>query len=183
MTRIAIAYASGAGHTLRLARAVADGAPGARLLDVEALDDTGWSALHAADAIVFGAPTYMGNVSAPFKAFMDISSDFWLDRLWKDKVAGAFTVGSSASGDKANTLTTLAIFAAQHGMIWIGQDEIGPPARTDNPVNHDGFWLGLAATASRDKSRLIGEADLETARRFGTRIAMFTERLATRQGH
>jgi NAD(P)H dehydrogenase (quinone) len=47
------------------------------LLAVADLVDTaapGWAALDAADAIIFGAPTYMGSASAPFKAFMDATS-------------------------------------------------------------------------------------------------------------
>ena len=30
-----------------------------------------WGTLDGADAIIMGAPTYMGSLSAPFKAFMD----------------------------------------------------------------------------------------------------------------
>src|SRR3546814_7111133 len=33
--------------------------------------------LNAADAIVFGTPTYMGGVSGPFKTFMDATSKVW----------------------------------------------------------------------------------------------------------
>ena len=40
------------------------------LIKVEAVEDE-WSALELADAIIFGAPTYMGSASAGFKAFMD----------------------------------------------------------------------------------------------------------------
>lgn len=181
MVTVAIAYCSGAGHTRVLAQAIADAVGGqgddVLVLDIEASDGIDWSALHSADAIIFGTPTFMGNVAAPFKAFMDASSDFWNDQLWKDKIAAGFTVGSSPSGDKTNTLTTLAIFAAQHGMVWVGQSEIGPPSAPDNPgVNTDGFWLGYAATSSRDKSVLIDPDDLETARRFGVRIAQATRR-------
>ncbi len=171
MSGVVIVFASGAGHSMRLAEEIALGAGGARLMDVAAMGPQDWDALHAAGAIVFGAPTYMGNVSGPFKTFMDETSDFWVDRLWKDKLAAGFTVGSAASGDKANTLGTLSIFAAQQGMIWVGQDEIGPPSCPDNPVNLEGFWLGLGATSSRDKAVLIDKAGLETARRFGARIA------------
>ncbi|MGX9356420.1 flavodoxin family protein [Roseobacteraceae bacterium S113] len=174
--RIAIPYWSGAGHTAKLAQAIAEGAGRrgvpADLLEVSALTDACWDKMHGAQAIVFGAPTYMGSAAAAFKAFMDETSDFWMEQPWRDKLAGGFTMGSAASGDKANTLISFATLAAQHGMIWIGQAEIGPPANSAEPVhNSEGFWLGLAATASRDKSELIEATGLRTAQTYGVRIA------------
>ena len=61
----------------------------------------------------------MGTVSAEFKAFMDKTSEFWAHQLWKDKLGAAFTNSGSQSGDKLNTLVSLLVFAAQHGMNWI----------------------------------------------------------------
>ncbi|ABG30699.1 flavodoxin family protein [Roseobacter denitrificans] len=178
---VAVAYFSGEGHTRRLAEGVAAGAQEAQaravLIDVEDLCQVDWQRLHDASAIVFGAPTYMGSAAAPFKAFMDATSNFWLDGLWADKIAAGFTVGSAASGDKSNTLLSFVTLAAQHGMIWVGQSEIGPPARPDNAgINQDGFWLGLAATSSRDKLVLIEQPGMETARRFGCRIGRAAQR-------
>nr|WP_246705870.1 flavodoxin domain-containing protein [Rhizobium leguminosarum] len=60
-----IVYHSGYGHTQRMAQAVADGA-GATLLAIDAegnLSDDGWAALDTADAIIFGSPTYMGDLA------------------------------------------------------------------------------------------------------------------------
>lgn len=176
MSGIIVAYATGAGHTRLLAELIADAAGGG-VMDVEKMAAPDWQALHKAEAIIFGAPTYMGSVSAGFKSFMDASSDFWIDQLWLNKVAAGFTVGSSPSGDKVNSLVTMVTFAAQHGMIWVGQSEIGPPSAPENAgINMDGFNLGLGATSVRDKTQMIGEGDRETARRFGVRIAMAVQR-------
>ena len=76
--------------------------------------------LSTADAIVFGCPTYMGSVSAPFKTFMDSTNAVWALQGWRDKLAAAFTHSAAPSGDKLGTLVQLAVFAAQHGMIWVG---------------------------------------------------------------
>jgi hypothetical protein len=62
---ITIVYHSGHGHTARQAGAVARGAalvPGTSsdLLNVAELTDESWAILDRADAIIFGAPTYMG---------------------------------------------------------------------------------------------------------------------------
>ena len=60
-----VVYHSGYGHTQRMAEAIAEGA-GAVLCAIDAdgnLADEGWIALDAADAIIFGSPTYMGGPS------------------------------------------------------------------------------------------------------------------------
>lgn len=71
-----------------------------------------------AAAIVFGSPTFMGNVSAQFKAFADATGDKWYHRRWADKLAYGFTVGGSEDGDRQNTLAYYQILARQHGMRW-----------------------------------------------------------------
>ena len=69
MSKIVIVYHSGYGHTAKVAQAVAEGSGGALLtIDAEGnLPAGGWEQLAAADAIVFGSPTYMGTVSWQFK--------------------------------------------------------------------------------------------------------------------
>src|SRR4051812_12369264 len=121
MTDIVVVFHSGYGHTQRMAQAVAQGA-GARLLAIDAegnLPAGGWEQLAAADAIVFGTPTYMGNVSWQFKKFADASSKPWFAQAWKDKIAAGFTNSAGMNGDKLNTLHSLVTFAMQHGMIWV----------------------------------------------------------------
>ena len=93
--KVAIVYHSGYGHTAAVAEHVAKGAAGvagaeAVLYKAEELaspNEGPWDQLAAADAIVFGAPTYMGSASAPFKQFADASSKVWFTQGWKDKLA------------------------------------------------------------------------------------------------
>ncbi|MGH1354612.1 MAG: flavodoxin family protein [Thalassovita sp.] len=181
MVNVAITYFSGAGHTRKLADtlAVALGQDGcaARLIDVTQMEPLDWQALDAADAILFGAPTYMGGPAAEFKTFMDATSEIWEQQRWADKLAAGFTVATFPSGDKLSTLTQLSLFAMQHGMVWIGQDQIGAPVdQTKQGINQTGSWMGLSATTIRDKTLLIDEDDLETARRFAGRIARVVRR-------
>ena len=176
MPRVAISYCSGNGHTVRLAQeisaAVSEAGCQAILVDVTTMSEADWGLLDGADAILFGTPTYMGSAAAEFKAFMDETSDRWSEQAWSDKIAAGFTVATFSGGDKLATLIQLSVFAAQHGMIWIGQDQIGAPVDKGNPgINDSGAWLGLAATSSRDKEQMVQQGDLETARRFGQRIA------------
>ena len=122
MSKIVIVYHSGYGHTAAVAKAVARGAAGvadttAQLVSVDDIAKH-WADLDEADAIIFGSPTYMGGVSAPFKSFMDASAKVWFVQGWKDKLAAGFTHSGSQNGDKFNTVTQLFTFAKQHGMIW-----------------------------------------------------------------
>src|SRR5688572_14443292 len=110
---IAVAYHSGFGHTARLAEAVREGValvPGASaaMVNVESMTEEHWATLDAADAIVFGAPTYMGSASAAFHAFAQASSTRWFDMAWKDKLAAGFTNSAGKSGDKLHTLQYFA---------------------------------------------------------------------------
>ncbi len=178
MTTIAIVYHSGFGRTAAQAEAVLRGIQSvpdvtAHLIRVEDVE-AHWATLDAADAIVFGSPTYMGSVSGPFKSFMDASSRRWLQQAWKDKIAAGFTNSGSLSGDKLNTLVQLAIFAAQHGMVWVGQAEL-PGGRADDAINRIGSMLGAAAQSDQGSSR-PSDGDLATAEKFGARVAYAAQR-------
>jgi hypothetical protein len=66
--KIVVVYHSGYGHTVKIAEAVARGAAainGASVELVTAEQAPGqWELLDGADAIIMGAPTYMGSLSA-----------------------------------------------------------------------------------------------------------------------
>lgn len=186
--RIAIVFHSGYGHTARQAAAVAAGVEQVRgaealLLSVEEAQ-TRWDDLTAAHAIIFGAPTYVGSVSAAFKAFQEASSHLVMTQglRWKDKIAAGFTNSGSRSGDKLATLIQMALFAAQHGMHWVNLAL--PPANhssagSEAELNRMGFWLGAAAQSNTDQGSDVvpPEADLATARHLGRRVAEVTLQL------
>ena len=68
MSKVAVVYFSGYGHTKRVAELVAEGAQAEQIEINENGDITegDWAILNAADAIIFGAPTYMGSVPWQF---------------------------------------------------------------------------------------------------------------------
>lgn len=172
-----IPYFSGKGHTARVAGAIAEGAGGARLIDVEAMGAADWTALDGAEAVVFGSPTYMGSVAARYEQFLEEAAERWDELPWADRIAAGFTVATYPSGDKLSTLIRLGVYAGQMGMVWVGQTEIGTPVDPAKPgINGDGSYLGLMATSVRDKSRMVRPEDLESARRFGARISTATLR-------
>lgn len=179
---VAVAYHSGFGHTARQAAAVVEGAVAvagvkAEALPVDAPDEALWARLQEADAIVFGSPTYMGGSSAAFRAFAESSARLMQDGMrWKDKIAAGFTCSGSMSGDKLNTLTDLAVFAAQHGMIWVGLARLAGWNHSSSSIedlNRLGGWLGAMAQADADlpAETVPRETDLRTARDLGRRVA------------
>lgn len=186
VARVAVVYHSGYGHTKAQAEAVARGAESVlgtqvALIPVDQAEARA-AEIHAADAIIFGAPTYMGSVSAPFKAFMDWSSKAWFGQQWKNKIAAGFTNSGSQSGDKLNSLVQLAIFAMQHGMIWVGLDLMPGNNNSKGSVqdlNRLGSFLGAMAQSNVDvgPDQAPIESDRKTAEHLGRRVAEFAQRL------
>ena len=181
MTSIAIVFHSGFGHTRVQAEAVRAGAasvPGttAHLVPVEDVDSA-WDVVDGADALVFGSPTYMGGVSAPFKAFVDATSSRWSEQAWKDKVAAGFTNSAGLSGDKLATLQHLALFAMQHGMVWVGLGLLpgDPTAAPDAAANLNRLasFTGAMAQSQVDLGPDVAPpaSDRATAEHLGRRVA------------
>ena len=184
MSKVAIVYHSGYGHTEVVAKAVAEGAgAGAELIAIDAegnVAEAGWEKLAAADAIIFGTPTYMGNASWQFKKFADASSKAWFTRQWHDKVFGGFTNSASLNGDKQVTLIGLQTLASQHGGIWVSLGLM--PSNTlnasRNDVNNLGGSVGLLVQAPSDAgAEAIPDGDIDTAKRYGARVTEVATRL------
>jgi NAD(P)H dehydrogenase (quinone) len=184
MSKIVIVYHSGYGHTKKAAEAVLAGTLGAgadaKLIAVGELDDAGWAELDAADAIIFGAPTYMGGPSADFKRFADASSKPWFAQKWKDKIAAGFTNSATMNGDKFSTIQYLVTLAMQHSMIWVGLGMMpsNTKAATRNDPNYVGGFTGLLTQSPADASpeEAPPPGDLETAKEFGARVAVAAAR-------
>ncbi|CAN1535396.1 flavodoxin family protein [Limnohabitans sp. B9-3] len=175
MTKTVVVYHSGYGHTQRVAQFVAEGAK-ATVVAIDAdgnITDAEWEALNAADAIIFGSPTYMGTVSWQFKKFADATSKQWFGSAWKDKVAGGFTISASPSGDKLSTIQYFITLAMQQGMVWVGQ-----PAMNDGTINRLGSNSGLMAQVGPTSPAAdIPQGDLDTAKAYGERVAVVAAKL------
>jgi multimeric flavodoxin WrbA len=178
---ISIVYDSGYGHTARQAHALAEGArerDGADVRLIAVADGpVPWDVLEASDAIVFGCPTYNGSVSARFKQFMEASTRAaWIPQKWRDKVAAGFTNSGAMHGDKLQSLVSMALFAAQHGMVWVGLDLF--PGKSAEELNRVGGWLGAMAQSNDESPELSPiDSDLKTAAHLGRRVAAIAQRL------
>jgi multimeric flavodoxin WrbA len=173
--KTAVIYHSGYGHTQRVAQTVAEGAA-ADLITIDAdgnISAADWDILNAADAIIFGSPTYMGVVSWQFKKFADATSKQWMSGAWRDKVAGGFTISSNLSGDKLSTIQYFMTLSMQLGMVWVGQAE-----PNNGSVNRLGSSSGLMAQVGPTSPAAdIPQGDLDTAKIYGQRVAQIAAKL------
>ncbi|WP_322759056.1 flavodoxin family protein [Frankia sp. Cr2] len=179
MSAVAVAYHSGFGHTKVLAEAVQDGViqvsgATASLIAVADITDEQWAQLDAADAIVFGAPTYMGTASAAFHAFAEATSKRWFAYAWKDKIAAGFTMSGSMAGDKTSTLAYFQTLAAQHNMLWVNPDLHGGwngAEGKEDELNRLGFFSGVGGQCVGTlPPEAVHKSDILTAQRYGRRV-------------
>jgi NAD(P)H dehydrogenase (quinone) len=191
---VAIVYHSGFGNTEQIAQALERGVSAVagvqvrlhKLLESD-VQNGRWNnpqtldALNQADAIVFGAPTYMGMVSGVFKCFADATAPLWMQHTWQDKLAGGFTTSSHPSGDKVMTLHYLVTLAAQLRMVWLGPTEQASHIKgSTEGIDQWGFYLGIGALGTVNPA--VGSTptpgDVLTAEKYGQRIAQATLRWA-----
>ena len=178
---ISVVYHSTKGHTAQVAKLLAE----ELLTDYTEVNLVNVSeaaskleVLHHSDTIVFGCSTQFGNVTAAFKSFMELTGEFWYRQLWKDKLAAGFTVSSSASGDKLNTLQALMLFACQHSMNWIS---LGILPRFINDEQTDGqnrlaTYIGLMTQCDHSHTNVgpLHPGDQLTIELFALRIVELT---------
>lgn len=180
---VAVAFHSGYGHTAVLAEAVGRGAAaaGAEVISiaVDSITEEQWALLDAADAIIFGAPTYMGTASAAFHAFAEASSKRWYTQAWADKIAAGFTNSGAKNGDKSSTLGYFFTMAAQHGMHWVSlgiQPGWAATTGSENDLNRLGYFVGAGAQTPVDAGpEAVHKSDIATAESLGERVARQTE--------
>jgi NAD(P)H dehydrogenase (quinone) len=182
-----VAY-SDAGHTLRQAEALRDGAAMAGRATIRCVSDEGtltaadWDALDAADCIVFGSPTYLGGPAWQMKRVADATSDRWMERRWQDKLAGGFANGGAPSGNSSDVLAYFWTLASQHGMVWASLGQAPANAGDDDASCRN--WLGGSGGAlacspvDLPPEEAPRAGDLASARDYGTRLAELAAILA-----
>ncbi|GAA4886881.1 flavodoxin family protein [Ferrimonas pelagia] len=185
MVKVAVVYFTRTDVTGQLAQAIVAGLQenplteviehridGQEIIDGRFVNPSLFESLLSCDAIIMGSPTYMGGVSAQFKAFADASSDYWAEQYWSNKVAAGFTCGSALNGDQSSSLQYLMTLASQHGMYWVGLDTAH--GGRDFGLNRLGCQLGVVARSGNGE---VHEVDLASARYLGRRVAKLVRQL------
>ena len=185
MTALSVLYFSGSGHTAKMAEAAAAGAAaggakvhlvqihGSGIHEGRYANNAVMAQFDESDAIIFGSPTYMGGPAAQFKAFADATGERWYLRKWADKLAAGFTVSGGPSGDKLETLHYFFTLAMQHGMMWVGLNEL--PA--ENGINRLSSYAGAMGQARQEEPEVAPSgADKLTAESLGKRVAQAARR-------
>lgn len=181
MSKIAVVYYSGYGHTKVIAETFANEID-ATLVQVDQegnIQEQDWQILDQSDAIVFGAPTYMASTPWQFKKFADDSSKRWFARTWQDKVFAGFTNSGSANGDKQMTLIQMQALAFQHGGIWVSLGILpsNTKAATQNDINYMGSFGGAMVQSPADASAdEIPQGGLDTVRAYAKRVQTMTNK-------
>lgn len=128
--------------------------------------------LEAADGIILGSPTYYANIPGPMKTAMD-------DWAWKmkvdftDKVGGAFSTGGGQVGGKEHVIVSLVLFMLSNRMVVAGPLYQG---RDDKDIW--GEPGASAMTGPLDPG--VSEAELDSGRRLGERIALLAKKIKAR---
>ncbi len=186
MINIAVIYFTKTDVTGKLAQAVISGLKsrkenisiieykikGSEIIEGRFSNQKIFNKLEKCKAIIFGTPTYMGGVSAQFKAFADATSELWCEQEWSGKIAAGFTCGSALNGDQTGTLQYLVTLANQQGMYWVGLDSAY--GFKDHDINRLGCQLGVVAQSENGEANTT---DIKTAKYLGERVAKLALKL------
>jgi NAD(P)H dehydrogenase (quinone) len=198
---VLIAHYSMLGHTYRLAEAIMQGAKdeGAtvflmRIPEILTQEDNkqrGASefqkslkeisictpdSLIEADAIILGAPTYLGNMCAQMQYFLNSLGKLWRDGALVGKVGSAFTSsGSQHGGQEA------ALLSVHTTMLHLGMIVVGLPYTFQGQLRIDeitgGTPYGATTIAGQKGERMPSENELDAARFQGKHVASIAAKL------
>ena len=194
MAKVLVLYYSSWGHMEQMAKAAAEGARQggaevtlkrvAELVPTEVaqaahykLDQDAPIAdpleLENYDAIIVGASTRYGAMSAQLKNFFDQTGPLWARGALLNKIGSVMVSTATQHGGGEIALITTQIALQHHGMIIVPlsyayQDQMG------NDVVRGGAPYGMTTTSDGDGSRQPSAQELEGATFQGKRVAEIT---------
>lgn len=202
--KVVVVYYTMNGHTHRLAEAVAEGAlqvTGSEMvlrrvpetLSPADLKRRGASEeaerifahvpvctpeeLEEADAVIFGTPSYLGNMSGQMRTFLDSLGELWKRNALVGKVGSVFvSSGSQHGGQEA------AILSFHQTLLHLGMIIVGLPYSFESQRRIDevagGSPYGASTIVGRAGERMPSETDLAGARFLGKHVAEIASKLS-----
>ncbi len=202
--KLLVVYYSMNGHTHRLAEAAAEGAlqVGGAEVELRRIPETLSEAelkrrgadaearkifsnvvictpeeLEGADAIIFGTPSYLGNMAGQMRTFLDSLGDLWKRNALVGKVGSVFaSSGSQHGGQEA------AILSFHPTLLHLGMVIVGLPYSFESQRRIDevagGSPYGATTIAGRTGERMPSETELAGARFQGKYVAEIASKLA-----
>mgnify|MGYP002632598633 CR=1 FL=1 len=129
--------------------------------------------LEECDGLLLGSPTRFGNMAAPLKYFLELTTGLWLSGALVNKPAGVFTTTSSLHGGQESTLISMVMPLIHHGMLWAGIPYTEPAIST---TRTGGGPYGASHIAS-EWNDAISEDECAIAIALGKRITMLAKTL------
>ncbi len=199
MTKVLVLYYSSYGHLETMAKAVAEGArsvPGtevdvkrvAELVPEDVAKKSGMKVHQAApiasvdelpnyDAIIFGAPTRFGMISAQMRNFLDQTGGLWLKGSLIGKVGSVFTSTATQHGGQESTILSFHTTLLHQGMVIVGLPySCTTQMRMDEITG--GSPYGASTIAGGDGSRQPSEGVLSMARFQGEHVTKIAAKLS-----
>ena len=132
--------------------------------------------LSAADAIILGAPTYLGNMCAQMQYFLNSLGKLWRDGSLVGKVGSAFTSsGSQHGGQEA------ALLSVHTTMLHLGMIVVGLPYTFQGQLRMDeitgGTPYGATTISGQKGERMPSDNELAAARFQGRHVAAIAAKL------
>ncbi|MFH0930458.1 MAG: NAD(P)H:quinone oxidoreductase [Candidatus Zixiibacteriota bacterium] len=199
--KVLIVYYSMYGNTLRLAKAVVEGAKeveGAEvilkkveeLVPQELIEKNPASKkayeeqkdipiatnddLVYADAIIFGSPTRFGNMCAQMRQFLDQTGPLWAKGQLVGKPTAVFCSTGTMHGGQETTLISMITTLLHHGMIIVGIPYTEEKLST---TQRGGTPYGASSVSGPKGDQLPNEDELYLAKALGKRVAEITKKL------
>jgi NAD(P)H dehydrogenase (quinone) len=128
------------------------------------------------DAIIFGAPTRFGNVSAQMRTFIDQTGGLWASGALVGKVGSVFTSSATQHGGQESTILTFIPTLLHHGLVVVGL-----PYSEQRQMGLDeikgGSPYGASTIAGGQGERMPSEQELGMAQFQGKHVAGIAKKL------
>jgi NAD(P)H dehydrogenase (quinone) len=128
------------------------------------------------DAIIIGASTRFGSMSAQLKFFLDQTGSLWAKGALINKVASVMSSTSTQHGGAEMAIIGTQIMLQHHGMVIVPLS-YAYTGQSGNDVIRGGSPYGMTTSANADGSRLPSPQELEGAKFQGRRVTEIAMRL------